>query len=235
MKIRKLEDDVIEEEEEVVEERVEEEEVVEELEDEVHDVEDDRWGSAETRKLHSWIGKGKHLVWSGTSIWSSCLIQLWKYMSVMFKDIIHSFYFHCASSNPLLLRSAPNTARTLCRSFTPKRHRQGLRVKDFPKVPTWRLEQDSNLQPLRLKAPNLPMSHHASVSFISCSWTQSGAQVFFSFQFFSWFAETEGQMEQEEGQQQRWVDIWSIEIQYKCNFIVPFLQCSEVHIDPGSH
>src|SRR6218665_1945412 len=31
----------------------------------------------------------------------------------------------------------------LCRSLTPKRHRQ-LRVKDLPKVPTWRLERNSN-------------------------------------------------------------------------------------------
>ena len=41
-----------------------------------------------------------------------------------------------ASSNPLLLRGAPDPARILCRNFTPKRHRQ-LWVKDLPKVPTW--------------------------------------------------------------------------------------------------
>ena len=42
-----------------------------------------------------------------------------------------------ASSSPLLglLRKAPDIAQILCRSFTPKRHRQ-LRVKDLPKVPT---------------------------------------------------------------------------------------------------
>ena len=33
-----------------------------------------------------------------------------------------------------------------CQSFTPKCHRQ-LRVKDLPKVPTWRREWDSNLRP----------------------------------------------------------------------------------------
>ena len=33
---------------------------------------------------------------------------------------IHSFYFYNASSSPLLLRGAPDTARILRRSFTPK-------------------------------------------------------------------------------------------------------------------
>ena|SRR6218665_4069216 len=36
---------------------------------------------------------------------------------------IHSGYFYSAVSSPLLLRSAPDTARTLCRSFTPERTR----------------------------------------------------------------------------------------------------------------
>src|SRR6218665_2278183 len=43
---------------------------------------------------------------------------------------------------------------------TPKRYRQ-LRVKDLPKVPTWRLKWDSNLRLSRCKAPNLPLRHHA--------------------------------------------------------------------------
>src|SRR6218665_2892126 len=53
----------------------------------------------------------------------------------------------------------PTTARILCRSFTPKRHRQ-LRVKDLLKVPTWRLERDSNPRPSGRKASTLPMCHH---------------------------------------------------------------------------
>src|SRR6218665_1192879 len=61
-------------------------------------------------------------------------------------SFIHSSYFYSASSSPMLLRVAPDTARILYRSFTRKRHRQ-LRVKDFPKVPTWRLERDSNPRP----------------------------------------------------------------------------------------
>src|SRR6218665_3800778 len=68
--------------------------------------------------------------------------------------------FYSVSSSPLLLRGAPETARILCRSFTPKRHRQ-LQVKDLPKVFTWRLERDSNPRPFGRKASNIPMRHHA--------------------------------------------------------------------------
>ena len=39
-------------------------------------------------------------------------------------SFLHSDHFYSASSSRLLLRSAPNTSRILCRSFTPKRHRQ---------------------------------------------------------------------------------------------------------------
>ena len=46
----------------------------------------------------------------------------------------------------------------LCRNFTPKRHRQ-LWVKDSPKIPTWRLERESNPWPFRRKASTLPMCH----------------------------------------------------------------------------
>ena len=48
-------------------------------------------------------------------------------------SFIHSNHFYSASSSPLLLRSAHDTARILWRSFTPKRHRQ-LWVKDLRKV-----------------------------------------------------------------------------------------------------
>src|SRR6218665_3867740 len=61
---------------------------------------------------------------------------------LIFRSSIHSDHFYSASSSPLLLRSAPDTARILCLSFTPKHHRQ-LRVKDLPKVPTWQLERDA--------------------------------------------------------------------------------------------
>ena len=51
-------------------------------------------------------------------------------------SFIHSGHSYSASSSPPLLRGAPDTARILCRNFTPKHHRQ-LRVKDLPKFPTW--------------------------------------------------------------------------------------------------
>src|SRR6218665_2934171 len=60
-------------------------------------------------------------------------------------SFIHSFIHSLAIS------------RIVCRSFMHMRYRQ-LRVKDLPKVPTWRLERDSNSRPFGRKAPNLPMS-----------------------------------------------------------------------------
>jgi len=44
-------------------------------------------------------------------------------------------------------------------------HRQ-LRVKDLPKVATWRLERDSNKRPSSWKAPTLPMLHHVPCWYI---------------------------------------------------------------------
>jgi len=55
-------------------------------------------------------------------------------------SFIHSDHFYSAVSSPLLLRSAPDTTRILCRSFSSKRHRQ-LQVKYVAKVPPWRLER----------------------------------------------------------------------------------------------
>src|SRR6218665_971909 len=57
------------------------------------------------------------------------------YNAALIHSFIHSGHFYSAAPNRLLLRSATDTARILCRSFTPKRHRQ-LRVKNLPKVPT---------------------------------------------------------------------------------------------------
>ena len=75
---------------------------------------------------------------------------------------IHSF-IQANSIAPLQVRytsEALPIARILCQSFTPKCHAQ-LRFKDLPKVPTWRLERDSNPQPSGQKASTLPMRHHA--------------------------------------------------------------------------
>src|SRR6218665_3751264 len=75
-------------------------------------------------------------------------------------SFIHSGYFYSASSVrcysealPLAARIHHDTAGILYRSFTPQRHKQ-LRVKDLPKVPTWRLERDSNPGPFGRKATN---------------------------------------------------------------------------------
>jgi len=47
----------------------------------------------------------------------------------------------------------------------PKRYRQ-LQVKDLRKVPTWRLEWDSNLRPFGHKTLNLPPSQHVPRSLV---------------------------------------------------------------------
>src|SRR6218665_3623022 len=89
----------------------------------------------------------------------SSILLRWKADGQEIHSFIHSGYLYSASSSPLLLRSASDTAHVLSRSFTPKRHRK-LRVKELPKVPTWRLERDSNPRPFGRKASNIPMRHH---------------------------------------------------------------------------
>src|SRR6218665_1068648 len=102
---------------------------------------------------------------AGTSAYMHTFTSVYARMYVCMKShacihsFIHSGYFYNASSSPQvpqLLRGAPDTARMLCLSFTPKRHMQ-LRVKDLYKVPTWRLEHDSNPRPFGRKETKLPM------------------------------------------------------------------------------
>jgi len=81
---------------------------------------------------------------------------LFKVTQVYRYSFIHSGHFYSASSSQLLLRSTPDTAWILCRSFTPNCHR---RVKDFPKLPMWRPERDSNPRSGR-RASTQPMHHH---------------------------------------------------------------------------
>src|SRR6218665_1212516 len=81
---------------------------------------------------------------------------------------IHSGYFYASSSSSLSLKGAPYTARIMGRSFTPKRHRQ-LRVKVLPKVPTWRLQGDSNPRPFGRNATNLKVSHHVPQPCVNAS------------------------------------------------------------------
>ena|SRR6218665_1143770 len=79
--------------------------------------------------------------------WFCISVHLCNFMSTNL--FIHSGYFNSASSSPLLGRQSTDTVSEF--------HRQ-LRVKDLPKVPTWRLERDSNPRPLERNASNLPMS-----------------------------------------------------------------------------
>src|SRR6218665_2016499 len=78
--------------------------------------------------------------WIPAQYFSLGYVSKWhKYLCSCIHSFIHSGYFYSASSSSLLLRGPPDTARILCQSFTPKRHRP-LRAKDLPKVPIWRLE-----------------------------------------------------------------------------------------------
>ena len=73
--------------------------------------------------------------------------------------LIYSF-IQTISIAPLQVHYCSETARILCRTFTPKRHRQ-LQVNYLPKVSMWRRDRDSNPRPFGRKATNQPMSHHA--------------------------------------------------------------------------
>ena len=55
-----------------------------------------------------------------------------------------------------LLRGAPDYSADTESEFHAEAHEQ-LRVKDLPRVPTRRLEVDSNPQPSGCKAPNIPL------------------------------------------------------------------------------
>src|SRR6218665_143388 len=85
----------------------------------------------------------------GNTVWLG-LMELFNGLNTEQTNFTHPGYLYSASSSPLLLRGAPDTARILCRSFTPKRHRQ-LRVKGLPKVSTWRIERDSNPRPFEVR------------------------------------------------------------------------------------
>src|SRR6218665_688528 len=61
-------------------------------------------------------------------------------------SFIHFGHFYSAPSSPLLLRGAPDYCTDTVSEFHAEAHRQ-LQVKDLPKVPTWRLEWESNPRP----------------------------------------------------------------------------------------
>src|SRR5688572_11361243 len=59
-----------------------------------------------------------------------------------------------------LLRGASDYSADTESEFHAEAHEQ-LRVKDLPRVPTRRLEVDSNPPPSSCKAPNIPLHHRA--------------------------------------------------------------------------
>src|SRR6218665_3217052 len=61
-------------------------------------------------------------------------------------SFIHSGHFYSAPSSPLPLRGAPDYSTDTVSEIHAEAHRQ-LQVKDLPKVPTWRLERESNPRP----------------------------------------------------------------------------------------
>src|SRR6218665_4054848 len=81
------------------------------------------------------------------------------YMYSFIHSFIHSFiysgHFHSASSSPLLLRGAPCYITNTVSEFHAEAHRQ-LQAKDLPKVPTWRLERESNPRPSGSKSSSQP-------------------------------------------------------------------------------
>src|ERR1043165_1754473 len=69
-------------------------------------------------------------------------------------SFIHFRYLYSAPSR-FLLRGVPDYSADTESEFQAEELEQ-LRVKDLPRVPTWRLEVDSNPQPCGCKAPNIP-------------------------------------------------------------------------------
>src|SRR6218665_651415 len=78
-------------------------------------------------------------------------------------QFIHSGYFYSASSNPLLLRGAPDysivTVSELKHRSATETVSEGL--SQSPYVVAGVGFKISNLRPSGCKAPNLPLSHHA--------------------------------------------------------------------------
>src|SRR6218665_1485389 len=86
--------------------------------------------------------------------------------------ILFVHFYSAFNSQPELFRSAPDHSNWHCVGvYTPKRYRQ-LQVKDLPKVPTWRLDRDSNPRPSGRKASTLPMRHHAKHSSFNSAYSE---------------------------------------------------------------
>src|SRR5688572_21452902 len=81
-----------------------------------------------------------------------------------FYVFIHFRYLYSALSR-FLLRAPPDYSAHTESEFHAEAHEQ-LRVKDLPRVPTRRLQVDSNPQPSDCKAPNIPLHHRAPLIYI---------------------------------------------------------------------
>src|SRR5688572_6630635 len=104
-------------------------------------------------------------------------------LQYVLNSFIHFRYLYSAPSR-FLLRGAPDYCADTKSEFHAEAHEQ-LRVKDLPRVPTRRLEVDSNPQPSSCKAPNIPLHpraphycHNATMK--CCCWTYSSPSSFLS-------------------------------------------------------
>src|SRR6218665_3733866 len=111
-----------------------------------------------------------HLKASTPAVFSTCVMLICDIGNILFNKVCDIYiYFKIIHSFKLFLYHFFKSTSTQRRSqhsmdtaweFHAKAHRQ-LRVKDLPKVSTWRPERDSNPRPFRRKVLNQPMSHHA--------------------------------------------------------------------------
>ena len=86
----------------------------------------------------------------------STLTMLYQWHALSF---IHSGHFYSTPSSPLLLRGTPDYSTDTVSEFHTKAQRQ-LQAKNLPKVPTWRLERESNPRPSGWKSSSQPRRHH---------------------------------------------------------------------------
>ena len=88
-----------------------------------------------------------------------------KFMHSKLNSFIHSGHFYSTPSSPLLLGDAPDYSTDTVSEFHTEVHRQ-LQVKDLPKVPTWRLERESNPRPSGWESSSQPRHHHVRTQLI---------------------------------------------------------------------
>src|SRR6218665_853236 len=97
---------------------------------------------------------------SDSTLYNTTTLQAANILKIQKCTLNYSFIHSAISIAPLQVlyysEALPTTARILYRSFG---NRQ-LQVKDLPKVPTWRLERESNPRPSGLKSSSQPRRHY---------------------------------------------------------------------------